>query len=255
MIRFVIALEFLTRLRVRATPLGDVRAVAESQAWFPVVGLVVGVLLLAVDRLAGRALPDASVDVILVVTLIAITGALHLDGLADAADGLLGGAEREQRLAIMRDVRIGTYGVVAVVSVLALKWAGLLALPAEVRVESLLLVPALARFAIVVAAAGFPYARPAGVGASFHDTAWPQQAIAAGAVALGASLVLLGPGGFLPLAFAIVVAFGLGWYAQRLVDGMTGDLYGATVEIAEAALFLFIAALAERGWLEAFVFG
>lgn len=250
---FLAALEFLTRLRVRATPRGDMHAVALAQAWFPVVGFVIGVALLAVDRLAGRALPGASVDVLVVVTLIAVTGALHLDGLADAADGLLGGADREQRLAIMRDVRVGTYALVVVVAVLALKWAGLLALPQNVRVEALLLVPMLARFAIVVAAVAYPYAREEGVGASLHEAASPLPALVAGSIALVVSLLLLGPGGLLPFAFAIGVALAFGWWAKSLVGGMTGDLYGATVEIEEALLFLFVAALANRGWLDAFL--
>ncbi len=137
---FVVALEFLTRLRVRRTPIGDMHAVAAAQAWFPAIGLVIGAVLLGIDRLATRALPEVSVDVLLVVALAAMTGGLHLDGLADAADGLFGGRDREQRLAIMRDVHAGTYAIIAVAGVLALKWAGLAAMPREVRFEALLLV-------------------------------------------------------------------------------------------------------------------
>jgi adenosylcobinamide-GDP ribazoletransferase len=244
------ALEFLTRLRVRPTPPGDMRRVAAAQGWFPAVGFILGALLLGIDRLASRALPEPSVDVLLVVALAALTGGLHLDGLGDAADGMLGGRDRKQRLAIMRDVHAGTYAVIAIVGVLALKWAGLAAMPRAVRFEALLLVPCLARMAMVIGAAAFPYARNEGVGAAFHDAALPVPVIVAGTTAVAAAVVLLGAGGPIAAAFAVCCALAVGVYARQSIGGMTGDVYGATAEIAEAALFLLIAALATRGWVE-----
>lgn len=246
------AIEFLTivRLRRRAATLRDVAA---AQAWFPTVGLLLGGALLAFDRLASRALPEATVDVLLVVLLAALTGALHLDGLGDAADGLLGGRDRARRLAIMRDVRSGTYALVAIAAVLAMKWAGLAALPRAVRFEALLLAPCLARFAMVLTSAGWPYARPDGMGAAFHKRAWPAATIAATATALVAAVALLGAGGLLVVAFAGACALAAGTVAKRAVGGMTGDLYGATIEVSEALLLLFVAALAQRGWTEAWL--
>ena len=225
------------------------RGVAAAQRWFPAVGLILGALLLGIDRLASRALPEASVDVLLVVALAALTGGLHLDGLGDAADGVLGGRDREQRLAIMRDVHAGTYAVIAIVSVLALKWAGLAALPRDVRFEALLLVPCLSRMAMVAGAAAFPYARDEGVGAEFHDATKPVPVMVASATAVAASVVLLGAGGLIAVAFAAGCALATGVYAKQSIGGMTGDVYGATAEIAEAALFLVIAAPATRGWV------
>ncbi|MBI5289173.1 MAG: adenosylcobinamide-GDP ribazoletransferase [Chloroflexi bacterium] len=247
------ALAFLTRLPVPGRKDIALDDVARSQLWFPGVGLLVGAILVAIDRLAARALPDPSADVIIVVALAAVTGALHLDGLADAADGMLGGHTPARRLEIMRDVHAGTYAIVAVVSVLALKWAGLAALPSNVRVETLLLVPCLARFAMLVAIPAFPYGRREGVGAGFRSHAWPAATVIGGATAITASVVLLGPGGLYPAAAAIAVALLFGMTATRLAGGMTGDLYGATVEMAEAALFVFIAAFANRGWVDAWV--
>jgi len=247
------ALAFLTRLPLPFRKDIALEDIARSQLWFPAVGLLIGAILVGIDRLAGRALPDPSVDVIIVVALAAITGALHLDGLADAADGLIGGHTPARRLEIMRDVHAGTYAIVAVVCVLALKWGGLAALPANVRGETLLLVPCLARFAMLVAIAGFPYARPEGVGAGFHERAWPVATVIGAATALTASIALLGPGGLYPVAAAIAVALLCGVTATRLAGGMTGDLYGATVEIAEAALVLFIAAFANKTWIDAWL--
>jgi adenosylcobinamide-GDP ribazoletransferase len=251
---FLAALEFLTRLRVRRTPAGDMRRVAGAQAWFPVVGLLIGALLLAIDHVASRALPVASVDVLLVVALVAVTGGLHLDGLADAADGLFGGRDRQQRLEIMRDVHAGTFAIVVIVSVMALKWAGLDALPRNVRYEALLLAPCLARLAMVIAAAAFPYARSEGVGMAFHDAARPLVLALACGVGTVASVAMLGAGGLALVGFAAASALAIGTYARRSVGGMTGDLYGATAELTEAGLFLLVAALATRGWLHPLLF-
>jgi adenosylcobinamide-GDP ribazoletransferase len=248
---FLAALEFLTRLRLRRTPVGDMASVARAQIWFPAVGLIIGGLLVAVDRIAMRALPQPSVDVLIVLALVAITGALHLDGLSDAADGLLGGRDRDHRLDIMRDVHIGTFGVVAIVSVLALKWAGLTALPSGVRIEALLLVPIVSRVAVVPAAALFPYARAEGTGAAFHDAARWAPAAATALLAVAASAVLLGVGGLYIAAFAFAGALAVGLYALRSIGGMTGDVHGATIEVSEAVTLLFIAALANRGWIDA----
>ncbi len=250
---FVTALEFLTRLRVRRTPLGDMRAVADAQAWFPLVGLAIGALLVGVDWLARRALPDTSAAVLVVVALVAITGALHLDGLADAADGLLGGRDRDDRLRIMHDVHAGTYAIVAIVCVLAMKWAGVAALPRGTRYEALLLAPCLARFAMLLTSAAVPYARAEGAGAEFHSRAWPVATIAGTATALTAAIALLGVGGVAAVAFAAACALAAGAIARRFAGGMTGDLFGATIEVSEALLLLAIAAMAQRGWLHAWL--
>jgi adenosylcobinamide-GDP ribazoletransferase len=247
---FLTALEFLTRLRVRRTPLGDLRSVADAQAWFPLVGLVIGALLVAVDWLARRALPDASAAVLVVVALVAITGALHLDGLADAADGLLGGRDREGRLRIMHDVHAGTYAVVAIVCVLAMKWAGIAALAPRARYAALLLAPCLARFAMLMASTTAPYARAEGEGAAFHARAWPVATVAGAATGLAASVALLGAAGAGIVAGAAAAGIAAGAIGRRSVGGMTGDLFGATIEVSEALLLLTIAALAQRGWAD-----
>ena len=251
---FAHALHFLTRLRIPGARQPSLHDVAASQGWFAAVGLLIGACLLVVDRIAGRALPDASIDVILVVALALITGALHLDGLADAADGLFGGQDAKSRMDIMHDVHRGTYAIVAVTSVLALKWAGLVALPADVRVEALLVVPCAARFAMVLAIAAFPYARADGIGSPFHARASVPSAACA-VTLIVAAVVLLGAGGVYVAVAAAASALAIGAYATRQVGGMTGDLYGATTEVTEAALFLFIAALAGRGWIDALALG
>ncbi len=245
----LVAVEFLTRLRVRRTPRGDLEQVARSQMWFPAVGLLIGALLVGIDRLAVKALPPQA------AALALVTGGLHLDGLADAADGLFGGYTPERRLEIMRDVHAGSFAIIAIVAALALKWAGLLALPASVRVETLLVVPCVARLAMLLTVAAFPYARVEGMGAIQRERAGGAAIAVGGATATVAAVLLLGAGGAYALALAIGVALGVGFVAKRMVGGMTGDLYGATVEMAEVALLLFIAAFANRGWIDAWLLG
>jgi len=246
------AIAFLTRLPVPAHP--DARDIARSTAWFPAVGLLIGGLVLGIDRLAIRALPPQSVDVLLVVSLAAITGALHLDGVADSADGLFGGYTRERRLEILRDVHTGTFGTVALISVLALKWAGFAALPREIRVEAILLAPCLARFAILPQMAVFPYARTEGVASGYRELALPAM-LTGGATALIASVILLGLGGLYAVVFATLCSLAIGAVATKMLGGVTGDIFGATVEISEALLLLFLAALANRDWIEAVLLG
>jgi adenosylcobinamide-GDP ribazoletransferase len=211
-------------------------------------------MLLGVDEAASRALPRSSVDVLLVVALVVITGGLHLDGLSDAADGLFGGDSQERRLAIMRDVHIGAFGVIAIVCVLAMKWAGLQSLPGDVRAEAIVLAPCLARFAVLAPAAVFAPARKSGLGATLHTH--PRFAVVmAGGVALASAVVLLGIGGAYAFGCAMACALALGWYASRMLGGVTGDTHGATIEITEAVTLLFLAALTDRGWIDAAAFG
>jgi adenosylcobinamide-GDP ribazoletransferase len=251
---FLAALAFLTRVPVPRSIDRSMARVAAAQAWFPVVGLLIGLMLLGIDEAASRALPHASVDVLLVVALVIITGGLHLDGLSDAADGVFGGRTREQRLHIMRDVHIGAFGVIAIVCVLAMKWAGFESLPGDVRAEAIVLAPCVARFAVLLPAVFIEPARAEGLGAALREHP-PFAVVTAGAVALIASVALLGFGGAAAVVCAAGCAAGIGLIARAMVGGMTGDLYGASIEVAEAVTLLFIGALANRNWIEAWLFG
>jgi adenosylcobinamide-GDP ribazoletransferase len=249
---FFAALAFLTRIPVPRGIDRSMTRVAAGQAWFSAVGLIIGLMLLGLDDAASRALPRSSVDVMLVVALVVITGGLHLDGLSDAADGLFGGDTPQRRLEIMRDVHIGAFGVIAVISVLALKWAGFQSLPGDVRTEAIVLAPCVARFAVLVPAAIVPPARPDGLGAALH--AHPRFAVvAAGTLALLASGALLGIGGAYAVVCGIACALAVGALATKLAGGVTGDTHGAAIEIAEAMTLLFVGALANRNWIEAWL--
>src|SRR5438874_4503413 len=162
------ALQFLTRIPV---PRGDYR-LEESVVWLPVVGLVLGAILAGVDW-GFRALTfdPLVVSTVVVVLLLVLSGALHADGLMDTCDAVFGHASPERRLEIMRDPRVGAFGVVGMVCVVALKIAAVNALPAHLRPLLLVLAPGLGRWAIILVATVFPYGRQTGLGAPLKAAA------------------------------------------------------------------------------------
>lgn len=238
-------LALLTVLPVSRRPLGLPVA---SYGLFPLAGLLLGAILLAIDSLALLVLPSAASSALVVVALAALTGALHLDGLADTADGLFAGRDREQRLAIMRDPHNGAFGFAAVASVLLLKWAALIPLDGWLRAGALLLVPALARWSVLPPISLFPPARGEGMAFAVQSgSRWP---IAFGsAMAVGLSLAVFWPTGIALLVPGLLLALAVGAYAASRLGGLTGDVFGATVELSEAVLLLVVATSAAHPWL------
>lgn len=232
------ALQFLTIVPplVRRPPRpADLGA---ADAFFPAVGLAIGCLLAGLDAiLAGLVAPPVR-DVLLVVVLAAVTGALHLDGLADSFDGLFGGRDAESRLAVMRDPRAGAYGVVALVCVLLLKVAALSALRGEARTLALVVAPCLGRWAIVQATWSFPYARREGLGRGFKDGVRGGHVAIAGLSALAAATWLIGPVGLAAFAAAIAVVWAAGTAMAGRLGGLTGDTYGALCEVVETGVLV-----------------
>lgn len=242
------AITFLTIVPVPGREGNALDAVARARWAFPLVGLGLGAAALGAWYAASRALPPDAAAGLAVVTLVLLTGGLHLEGLADACDGLFGGRTREERLAIMRDPRVGAYGAMGLAVTLGLKWAGIAATPGAVRFEALLLAPCLARFALTLCTAAFPYARQEGMGAPFREGG-ALQAVVAGALAGAAAFALLGPGGLVVWTLAAGGALAAGGWASARLGGLTGDLYGAVTELIETSALLGIAAGASRGWL------
>ena len=124
---------------------------APARAYFPLVGLGLGGLLAGLDLAASQVLPPAVVGALLVAALLVLTRALHTEGFLDSCDGLLGGHDRESRLAILRDSHVGAFAVVGGVSLLLLKWTLLVGIPETERIGLLVLFPCLSRFAMVAA--------------------------------------------------------------------------------------------------------
>jgi adenosylcobinamide-GDP ribazoletransferase len=239
---FAAAVALLTRLPLGARVRIDEVDVARSLAWLPLVGVGLGgAVALAARILEGR-LDDGPVAVLIVAAWALATGAIHLDGLADSADAL-GGGNRERRLEVMRDPRVGSFGVLAVVFVVVLKITLVVAVLARGHHLWLLAIPAVGRAAASALSAALPYAREQGAGAAL--VSGPQRAerlAVALATAIVVALACARLRGLLAVAAAAIVALAIGRLARRRIGGITGDVLGATIELAECAALVALLA-------------
>ncbi|RUL76891.1 adenosylcobinamide-GDP ribazoletransferase [Dyella choica] len=234
----LLAIGFLTRLPVPAHAYDDAQAKAASLAWYPLVGLLLG-LLLGVLAWLLRDTPSLLAAALLAAAWVALTGALHLDGLADSADAWIGGmGDREKTLAIMKDPRSGPAGVVALVLALLLKFSALASLgPAPWA--ALLLTPTLARAGLTALFLTTPYVRSGGLGSALSGA--PSRACGLALLLTAVGCVLFGSRGL--LAFLVTAAvFGLWRQAcMTRLGGCTGDTAGALAEMLEVALLVALA--------------
>ena len=241
LIEFLVALQFLTVVRLKKTLPFSKTTLGRAGAFFPMVGLLLGVAVWSLDRSLSPFLPAPLSSVFLVAVLAVLSGGFHLDGLADSADGLLGSGERQRSLEIMKDSAIGTFGALALIAVVLLKVRSLDLLQGGYRGVALLLGPMLSRWACVVMAYSSRPARAEGLGTMFvRGTQFREFGLASVfTLAVVFSLMeVLGLLVFVPLA-ALILGFTL--YCNRRLGGVTGDTLGALGELVEtAALCLFV---------------
>lgn len=237
----VVALQYLTVLPLpRSRVAGDL---GRAAGWFPVVGLGLGACLALASLAVDRVVPPGVGAMLLVALWAALTGGLHLDGLADTCDGLGGGWSRERALAIMRDAHSGPYGVTAIVLVLGLKAAALASLPEGLAWKALVLAPVLGRAGPLLLVWLCPPARPEGAGHALAAGArWPTL-VTGGLVAVLASVAMLGAWGALALGVSALLAWGLAAHLRRRLGGFTGDTLGALVEVTEAGVLTLAVSL------------
>jgi adenosylcobinamide-GDP ribazoletransferase len=241
---FLLALQFLTRLPVRAewTP----ARMAASPRWHPAVGVLVGAATAMVYVPAAQAFPPALAALLSTAAGLLLTGALHEDGFADVCDGLGGGADRDGALQIMRDSRLGTCGAAGLGLMLAAKILALGAMAPAVVPLVLIAGHAASRASAVFVLATSAYVRPSGAaspvaaGCSIPGLA---VALATGALALLASILVLPPaaaaGGLLGLLIGHAAMRGV---YQRRLAGYTGDCLGAVQQTSETGLYLGVLA-------------
>ncbi len=243
---FLFAWHFLTAIPLsRRHHKPTASELARSMRWYPLVGFIIGALLVAADQLLALAFAQPVRDVLLILLVILVTRGLHQDGLADTLDGMAGGHSPEERLAIMRDPRIGVFGALGLLVSLGLRYAGLMALPQGTRIPVLLCMPALGRWSMVIAAHTAPYARKeGGLGEPFLAQLSPRDVVWAGVVFVFALPFLWGPSaGALAILSVALIAVGFASLSTKLCGGVTGDTLGATNELAELALLLMAPAL------------
>ncbi|MGH7815328.1 MAG: adenosylcobinamide-GDP ribazoletransferase [Candidatus Binataceae bacterium] len=236
-----LAVSFLTIIPVIDARPSSEEAVAASFAWFPLVGFAIGVALCFEDALLGYVFGQTIRSVLIILTLTIITGAVHLDGLADTADALGAGKNRERALDILRDSRIGTFGTAAIFFDLALKIFALAALAGSRRYAALVLAPGLARWAMVIVADRIDYLRSSGAGSTLLPGDTGQRLIRA---SVTAGVVLFWAFSMRAIGAAFVALFAavaIREFYRRWIGGVTGDLIGACGEIAEVAVLIAMA--------------
>ena len=274
---FFIALQFLTRLKIVNQTEWSMEDFGKSVGTFPFVGLIIGIFLTLIYFIFSQFLSPMPLMLIIVISEFLFTGGLHADGLMDTSDGLFSGREREKKLEIMKDSRVGSFGVVAFVFITLLKWQLLTAIPIPEFIPIILvMMPLMSRYTLILSIRSYPYARKSGMGQAFAVYA-PKHVITLStistfcmpiiiclllsllyAIALGITSMLSIP--FIPYSIAL---FGLAYalvglmeinifsmivsyiinciinhYIVKQLGGTTGDTYGFVVEVTEVLLIL-----------------
>ncbi len=237
-----LALTFLTILPASRCHTADARELADSMAWFPLVGLFLGGVLTAAALGLNQCLPAPASAAVLVALLTAATRALHLDGLADTLDGLGGGHTRDDSLRIMKDHAVGAFGAVGITLILILKYSLLVSLMDEKMFRYLIIFPVVSRGAMVMLAYLSPYARrEGGLGEAMTMLATGQTLVLAG----GSAVLIVGLAGhwlgLASLAAAAAATLVLARYFRQRLGGVTGDVFGAVNEVMEVmTLIIFL---------------
>ena len=165
---FFIALQFLTRLKIVNQTEWSMEDFGKSVATFPYIGLIIGIFLTIIYFIFSQFLAPMPLMLIIVISEFLFTGGLHADGLMDTSDGLFSGREREKKLEIMKDSRVGSFGVVAFIFVTLLKWQLLTAIPVPEFIPIILLMmPLMSRYTLILSIRSYPYARKSGMGQAF----------------------------------------------------------------------------------------
>jgi len=252
---FLSALRFLTAIPLPKSAVEDFEF-DETLVYFPLVGLVVGVLVGAANLISSALFPPLVSAAVTVSMWAWVTGGLHLDGLADSADGLFSSRVPEERRRIMKDASVGSFGAVTLVLLLLFKYSGVATLqPRQGHIPSAMLTallfsaPVFARSMMIYAMLRFPPAEGSGLGSAVHSAArpWHLGTSAAVCAALPALLLTLSASAWIlwvALAASWLVAELFGAFVIRRIGGFTGDTYGALCEAVEATTILAVVAIA-----------
>jgi len=247
---FLSALRFLTSIPTPWWRGASLKEFAGSLPYYPVIGLLIGIILAAVYWLASLLLPVWVSSAIVVTAMVVVTGGMHLDGLIDAVDGVAA-SHKDPDIGkdVMKKPGIGAFGAVAVFIVLVLKIVLVANIPDDWMVGTLIILPVVSRWTMVYTVFAYPYARPQGAGNELKQaTGWSSLMLAT-VTTLAIAVVIAG---WAVLAIVIPV-----WlftimaanYFSRRFNGLTGDTYGAISELSEVLILLVIVLLAFNSWL------
>lgn len=230
---FLIGLQFLTRIHLVRQTVWTAEDFGRSTRFFPLVGLVLGICYALAAWLLLYALGIRSLTVALLLILpLLLTGGLHADGFMDTADGVFSGRDRARKLEIMKDSRVGAFGVVSFVMLMFVQYALLSDMAWPLFVPALFVMPIIGRLAMVLAVACFPYAREDGMGKTFADMADRSTVV----IAALTTAVLVLPWGMLATAALVLGTLFALLFCRTMTNilgGVTGDVYGAATVLTE----------------------
>jgi adenosylcobinamide-GDP ribazoletransferase len=236
MIALLTAFQFLTTFPAVIRRSFTAGELGRAVGYFPIVGLVLGGLLYGLEYGLDLAFPLPVTAILLLAAWLLLTRALHFDGFLDTCDGLFGGFTPERRLEIMRDSRVGAFGVAGGGLLLLAKYTAIVSLP---HLSGLVLAPVLGRWVLSIAIFAYPYAREKGLGRDMKDNVRWSQVIISTAITVLAAWFFSGWTGLLALILAGIVLWLGATFILHRIPGLTGDSYGALCELAELAVLLF----------------
>lgn len=233
----VLIFQFLTKLPINIKIDADKKDFSKGIIWFPLVGLVIGLLLAGLYYISSLVFSTILVSVIIVVFEIFITGGLHLDGLADSFDGLYSYRDKDRMLEIMKDSRIGANGVIILILNILIKVFLINEFNQDYIYYALILMPVVSRFTTVFLSRFSYYARKNGMGGFFIGETSTKQFVIALIMTLLFSMIYYQS--ILILIVIIIITIIFRNHVYKKIDGITGDILGAWVELSEVLYLIF----------------
>lgn len=233
---FISAIEFLTTIPIKSKNF----SLKKSIVFFPFVGMIIGSILVGAHIILKTIFPRMICDAITLIILILSTGALHLDGFADTIDGILGGRDKDEMLKIMSDEHIGTFAVVGIFCLLLLKFIFIFQMPENILYPSLVLMPILGKFSMVLSLVKGRPAKTNGLGSLFIGNSGTITLLISGLVTLLCCIFFFSLKGLFLFAGISIFTLILKEYFTSKIDGLTGDTIGAIHETVELAVLMAI---------------
>ena len=232
--QLLLAVQFITRIPVSKDLNYDEKKIAASMAYYPLVGTLLGAVLVLINHVGQIYLPSLVTNALLLTGMVLLTGGLHLDGLMDTCDGIFSGRKKDKILEIMRDSRVGAFGVIAVVILFLLKFSLLVESPSQYKNYMLLYMPTISRWAMVYAVYFYPYARKEGLGQAYQQLKLRHLLVATSWTLLVGWFLFAGQG-----ILILVISWGITIAVAQIIITKI-DVYGVINELLEVAALLIM---------------